>query len=278
MPELPEVETTCRGLAKVLEGRELVNVQLFRQDLRFPFPENLKESLLGKKILRVLSKAKYLCLFLDNDLVLVMHLGMSGRMIIRSLIDSPSLHDHVIFDTHDGVRVFFNDPRRFGLLTLMRSGEMDSHKLFKKLGPEPLEENFTGEVLSEALKGRNTSIKSALLNQQIVCGLGNIYVCEALFRAGISPRRIAKSIKGVRAQRLVSSIKDVLSEAILAGGSSMRDYLQPSGELGYFKYSWNVYGRNGELCVCCMKLGLDILIKKITQSGRSTFYCSRCQR
>ena len=278
MPELPEVETTCRGLANVFDGRRLTAVQVRRPNMRIPFHKNLAQSLTGRRIEQVTRQAKYICIYLDDGAVALAHLGMSGRMTITDPSAVPGRHDHVVFDTDDGVRVFFNDPRRFGLLTLTTAATLLQHKLLARMGPDPLTDAFTPEVLSAALKGKGTSIKAALLDQRVVAGLGNIYVCEALFRAGISPRRKASSVAGKRAQRLVPLIKDVLTEAIAAGGSTLRDYAQPSGELGYFKFSWNVYGREGEQCKCDPDGKDGITVKRIVQAGRSTFFCSRCQR
>ncbi|MEQ8734122.1 MAG: bifunctional DNA-formamidopyrimidine glycosylase/DNA-(apurinic or apyrimidinic site) lyase [Rhodospirillaceae bacterium] len=278
MPELPEVETTCRGLANVFDGRRLTAVQVRRPNMRIPFPKNLAQSLTGRRIEQVTRQAKYICIYLDDGTVALAHLGMSGRMTITDPSAVPGRHDHVVFDTDDGVRVFFNDPRRFGLLTLTTAATLLQHKLLARLGPDPLTDAFTPDVLSAALKGKGTTIKAALLDQRVVAGLGNIYVCEALFRAGISPRRKASSVAGKRTQRLVPLIKDVLTEAIAAGGSTLRDYAQPSGELGYFKFSWNVYGREGEQCKCDPDGKDGITVKRIVQAGRSTFFCSRCQR
>lgn len=278
MPELPEVETTCRGLAAVLEGRRLINVEVRRPNMRIPFPKGLAKTLTGRTINVIRRRAKYICLHLDDDHVALAHLGMSGRMAITEPSTAPGKHDHVVFDTDDGVRVLFNDPRRFGLLTLTTEKDLSSHKLLASMGPDPLGNAFSAEVLSEALAGKGTTIKAALLDQRVVAGLGNIYVCEALFRAGISPRRKAGSVAGKRADRLVPVIKDVLTEAIAAGGSTLRDYAQPSGELGYFKFSWNVYGREGEPCSCDPSGKDGIVVKRIVQAGRSTFFCSRCQR
>lgn len=278
MPELPEVETTCRGLAAVFEGRKLSQVLVKRPDLRIPFPKGLAQSLTGRRIERISRRAKYICLHLDDGQVALAHLGMSGRMVITTQKTTPGRHDHVVFDTDEGRRVLFNDPRRFGLLTLTSEEELDSHKLLARMGPDPLDDAFTPEVLSAALVGKYTAIKAALLDQRIVAGLGNIYVCEALYRAGISPRRKAGKVAGKRSTRLVPAIKGVLQEAIAAGGSSLRDYVQPSGELGYFKFSWNVYGREGEPCRRKSHGDKGIVVKRIVQSGRSTFFCSRCQR
>lgn len=278
MPELPEVETTCRGLAAVLEGRRLSKVEVRRPNMRIPFPKGLAQTLTGRTIDRISRKAKYICLHLDDGQVALAHLGMSGRMAITQPTTAPGKHDHVVFDTDDGVRVLFNDPRRFGLLTLTTEDGLATHKLLARMGPDPLGDDFTSAVLSAALSGKGTNIKAALLDQRVVAGLGNIYVCEALFRSGISPRRKAGSVAGKRAARLVPVIKEVLTEAIAAGGSTLRDYAQPSGELGYFKFSWKVYGQEGEPCSCDPEGKDGIVVKRIVQAGRSTFFCSRCQR
>ncbi len=262
----------------MFEGRRLSQVQVRRPDLRIPFPDGLAQKLTGRRVDRVRRRAKYICLHLDDGQVALAHLGMSGRMAITTPDTKPGTHDHVVFDTDEGQRVMFNDPRRFGLLTLTAEPDLDQHRLLARMGPDPLDEAFTPDVLSAALKGKNTSIKAALLDQRIVAGLGNIYVCEALFRAGISPRRRAGTVAGKRATRLVPSVKDVLNEAIAAGGSSLRDYVQATGELGYFRFSWKVYGREGEPCLCETHKDSSIVIKRIVQSGRSTFFCSRCQR
>ena len=278
MPELPEVETTCRGLATVLEGRLLSKVEVRRPNMRIPFPKGLAQTLTGRTIDRVSRKAKYICLHLDDGHVALAHLGMSGRMAITRPTTAPGKHDHVVFDTDDDVRVLFNDPRRFGLLTLTTEDRLATHKLLAHMGPDPLGDDFTPTVLSAALSGKGTSIKAALLDQRLVAGLGNIYVCEALFRSGISPRRKAGSVAGKRAARLVPVIKEVLTEAIASGGSTLRDYAQPSGELGYFKFSWKVYGQEGGSCSCDPSGKDGIVVKRIVQAGRSTFFCSRCQR
>lgn len=278
MPELPEVETTCRGLAAVLEGRRLIRVDVRRKDMRIPFPPELAERLTGQTVSRIERRAKYICLYMSAGDVVLAHLGMSGRMVITGPKTAPGRHDHVVLDTDDGRRILFHDPRRFGLMTLTRADDLSRHKLLARMGPDPLDEAFTPAVLSAALKGRKSSIKAALLDQRVVAGLGNIYVCEALYRAGISPRRAAGSVAGRRAERLVPVIKDVLTEAIAAGGSTLRDYAQPSGELGYFKFSFRVYGRAGEPCLCEPPHPEGILVQRIIQSGRSTFFCSACQR
>lgn len=274
MPELPEVETVCRGLQPVLEGRRIVRLTLRRKDLRIPFPKDLKARTEGHKVERIFRKAKYIVMALDGGDALIAHLGMSGRMQVVKSATPYEAHDHVIFATDDGVEVRFNDPRRFGLLTITPLADLESHKLFRHLGPDPLDDTFTPEALSAALKGRTTSIKAALLDQRIVVGVGNIYASESLHLAGISPRRKAGTVAGERARVLVPAIKKVLRQAIAAGGSSLRDHKQPSGELGYFQHAWKVYGREGEACRCGAGQGV---IKRIVQGGRSTFFCAKCQ-
>ena len=276
MPELPEVETVCRGLAPVLEGRRLTRVSLRRRDLRIPFPKDLAARAEGQRVERIYRRAKYIVMALAGGDALIAHLGMSGRMLVVKDTATPlSAHDHVIFTTEDGVEIRFNDPRRFGLLTITPLAELDSHKLFRHLGPDPLTEVFTPAALSAALKGRKTSIKAAVLDQRIVVGVGNIYACESLHLAGISPKRKAGTVAGAKAGLLVPAIRKVLKQAIAAGGSSLRDHVQPSGELGYFQHAWKVYGREGEPCACKGKRGV---IKRIVQGGRSTFFCPECQK
>jgi formamidopyrimidine-DNA glycosylase len=285
MPELPEVETVRRGLIPVLEGRRIVRAEVRRAGLRIPFPKGFGGWLTGRRIAKIGRRAKYLMItFDDTDEVLLVHLGMSGRMVVSgpggaNRAPRPDPHDHVVMETDGGARVVFNDARRFGLMTLVRRSELDSHPLLAGLGPEPLDEALTGDVLSRRLKGKATPIKAALLDQRVIAGLGNIYVCEALHRARLSPKRMARTIGPVRAGRLVAAIKDVLKEAIAAGGSSLRDHRQPSGELGYFQHRFRVYGREGEACPEC---DCDIHktggIRRIAQGGRSTFYCPRYQR
>ena len=275
MPELPEVETIRRGLAARLEGRRLVRVEARRPDLRIPLPVDLSHRLEGRRIETVGRRAKYLLLRMDDGTTLIAHLGMSGRMVILPPGDRAPLdaHDHVILETEDGDEVRFNDVRRFGLMTLAAAGELDAHPLLASLGPEPLGNDFNGPALAAALAGKRTPIKAALLDQHVVAGVGNIYACEALHRAGISPRRLARTVQGGRAERLAAAVRAVLGAAIDAGGSSLRDYVQASGELGYFQHAWAVYGREGEPCPGCGKP-----VRRLAQSGRSTFYCTVCQR
>jgi formamidopyrimidine-DNA glycosylase len=285
MPELPEVETVRRGLIPVFEGRRIVRAEIRRAGLRIPFPDDLGPWLTGRRVRSIKRRAKYMVMAFDGtDEVLVIHLGMSGRMVIvgaggANRAQEPGPHDHVVIDTDGGTRVFFNDARRFGLITRAPATALDRHPLFAGLGPEPLAPGFTGAVLAESLKGRGTSIKAALLDQRTVAGLGNIYVCEALYRAGISPRRKAANVGPVRALRLVAVIKAVLAEAIAAGGSSLRDHVRPSGELGYFQHTFSVYGREGKACPGCdCDTAESGGIRRIVQGGRSTFYCPRRQR
>ena len=278
MPELPEVETVMRGLAARLTGRKLVRVAVHRADLRWPLPPGLERRLTGARVLGFRRRGKYILMRLDGGDSLLLHLGMSGRIVIgRAGANAVTPHEHFVLETDDGWRVGLVDPRRFGAVDLVPTADEDTHRLLAGLGPEPLEAAFTPAVLSAALAGKRTSIKAALLDQGVVAGLGNIYVCEALFRAGISPLRSAATVPGVRAGRLVAAIKAVLAEAIAAGGSSLRDYVQPNGELGYFQASWKVYGREGEPCERCPGPPCPG-IKRVVQGGRSTFYCGRVQR
>lgn len=279
MPELPEVETVRRGLAAVLEGRRLVRVEAFRPDLRKPLPGRFAETLTGRRVDAVGRRAKYLVIDLDGGLVLLGHLGMSGRMLVSGLVNTPpGKHDHVRFATDDGTLVTYCDPRRFGLLDFASRDTLAEHPLLRDIGPEPLDDAFTPRVLAAALAGRQTPVKAALLDQTVVAGLGNIYVAEALFRAGISPLRTAGGLKPREVSRLVPAIKAVLTEAIAAGGSSLRDHRQTSGELGYFQHSFAVYDREGEACPDC---SCDVArtggIRRIVQAGRSTFYCAKRQ-
>jgi formamidopyrimidine-DNA glycosylase len=279
MPELPEVETVCRGLAMKMEGRVLTRVEQRRPNLRIPFPDRMVERLTGRRVVTIRRRAKYILIHLDDDQVLIVHLGMSGRMTIGQDLGPPATHDHVLLTTDDGSDIRFNDARRFGLMAMTGADILDSHPLLASLGPEPLGNEFDAETLSRALKARITPIKSALLDQTVVAGLGNIYVCEALFRAGISPTRIAATVAGRDAERLVPVIREVLTEAIAAGGSTLRDYVQASGELGYFQHSFSVYDREGQACPgCTCDISSTGGVQRIVQANRSTFYCPRRQR
>ncbi|MDG4649251.1 bifunctional DNA-formamidopyrimidine glycosylase/DNA-(apurinic or apyrimidinic site) lyase [Roseibacterium sp. SDUM158017] len=288
MPELPEVETVRRGLAPVLEGAVIVRAQVNRPDLRWPFPDRMAERLTGVRVERLGRRSKYILADLSSGETLIVHLGMSGRMIVSGgMADraapgvfhhhhpAPEKHDHVVLDTDAGMRVTFNDSRRFGAIDLIATERAAEHWLLAGLGPEPLGNAFNDAGLAERFEGRRTPVKAALLDQRIVAGLGNIYVCEALHRSGISPLRHAGRIARPRVARLVGDIRDVLSEAIEAGGSSLRDYRQTDGDLGYFQHSFRVYGREDEPC---LKPACPGVIRRKVQSGRSSFYCPVCQR
>jgi len=283
LPELPEVETVRRGLEPVLTGRVITRADVRRAGLRWPFPPRMAERLTGARVERLRRRSKYILADLDRGETLLIHLGMSGRMLISGNSlgkfhhhhPAPEKHDHVVLDIDNGARITFNDARRFGAMDLFPGGDDTAHPLIAKLGPEPLGNAFNEAYLAEALAGKTTPIKAALLDQRIVAGLGNIYVCEVLSRAGISPKRKAGRISAARAGALVPIIRTVLREAIEAGGSSLRDYRQADGELGYFQHAFRVYDREGEPCPTPGCVGT---IRRVVQSGRSSFYCPRCQR
>jgi formamidopyrimidine-DNA glycosylase len=277
MPELPEVETVRRGLALRMEGRRIRQLRLNRPDLRLAMPADLRERVEGRRVERLGRRAKYILLHLEDGGVVIAHLGMSGRLVLSEpgAALPADAHDHVVFTLEDGAELRFNDARRFGMLDYAAATELERHKFFIHLGPEPLGNEFSGPALAAKLKGKATPIKAALLDQRVVAGLGNIYVSESLYYAGLSPRRLASTVIGPRAERLVEAIRNVLERAIAAGGSSLRDYVQASGELGYFQHQWAVYGKEGERCPGCdCRQG----IRRIVQSGRSSFYCSKRQR
>ncbi|HEY1934997.1 MAG TPA: bifunctional DNA-formamidopyrimidine glycosylase/DNA-(apurinic or apyrimidinic site) lyase [Acetobacteraceae bacterium] len=283
MPELPEVETVMRGLQARLEGRRIASAAIHRPDLRWQLPAGLQQRLTGASVTSFRRRGKYILMRLDGGDSMLLHLGMSGRMVVtpvgsNSRPNEPTLHEHMVLQTDDGWRVGFVDPRRFGSVDLVPTAQEAQHRLLAELGPEPLEPGFTAARLSAALAGKKTPIKAALLDQKIVAGLGNIYVCEALFRAKLSPLRSAHTVPGARAERLVPAIQDTLREAIAAGGSSLRDYVQPDGELGYFQHAWKVYGREATPCERCPGRPACPGVRRVTQSGRSTFYCPRTQR
>ena len=280
MPELPEVETVVRGLRPHLEGRRLAEVIQRRADLRWPLPPDFAARLRGRRVESVSRRAKYLLFHLDDATVLLAHLGMSGRMVVASDPAAPlGAHDHIVFVTDAGVQVRFNDPRRFGMMDLVPAADLAAHRLLRALGPEPLSESFGGPALAAALEGRRANVKAALLDQRVVAGLGNIYVSEALFDARLSPRRRAGTIQGRRAESLARAVRGVLERAIAAGGSSLRDYRQSDGELGYFQHDWAVYGRAGQGCPgCTCDPALTGGVRRIVQAQRATFYCPRRQR
>ena len=282
MPELPEVETVRRGLTPAMEGAVIMRADVNRPDLRWPFPPAMAGRLTGQTVLRLRRRSKYILIDLSSAETLLVHLGMSGRMLVSGdplgqfTHEHPAKkkHDHVVLHMGNGARVTFNDPRRFGAMDLLATATADQHKLLAVLGPEPLGNDFNETHLIDAFAGKNTPVKSALLDQRIVAGLGNIYVCEALFRSQISPARKAGRISHQRVARLVPIVREVLKEAIDAGGSSLRDFRQADGELGYFQHRFDVYGREGEPC---RTAGCNKQISRIVQSGRSSFYCKGCQ-
>jgi formamidopyrimidine-DNA glycosylase len=283
MPELPEVETVRRGLAPSMEGQVITCAQVNRPDLRWAFPENMAERLTGARVERLRRRSKYILADLSTGETLLIHLGMSGRMLVSGdplgqfVHDHPlpEKHDHVVFDMENGARVTFNDPRRFGAMDLLDTKTAQEHPLLAKIGPEPLGNLFDESHLVQVFSGRNTAVKTTLLDQKNVAGLGNIYVCEVLYRGRIHPSSKAGEIAATQVEKLVPIIRDVLSEAIDAGGSSLKDFRQADGELGYFQHRFDVYGREGEPC---RTPGCTDLIRRISQSGRSTFYCPTCQR
>ncbi|WP_299147481.1 bifunctional DNA-formamidopyrimidine glycosylase/DNA-(apurinic or apyrimidinic site) lyase [uncultured Tateyamaria sp.] len=282
MPELPEVETVRRGLSPAMTGAVIKQADINRPDLRWPFPPGMADRLTGQRVLGLRRRSKYILADLSGGETLLVHLGMSGRMLVSGdplgvfVHDHPAAqkHDHVVLHMDNGARITFNDPRRFGAMDLMDTATSDQHKLLAVLGPEPLGNDFNETHLIDAFRNKNSPVKSALLDQRIVAGLGNIYVCEALFRGGISPARKAGNIGKGRVAALVPIIREVLSEAIEAGGSSLRDFRQADGELGYFQHSFDVYGREGEPC---RTADCPHTIARIVQAGRSSFYCRSCQ-
>jgi formamidopyrimidine-DNA glycosylase len=293
MPELPEVETVRRGLQPVMEGAKIVKAEARRKDLRFPFQKDFTARLQGQTVTGLGRRAKYLMADLGSGDVLLMHLGMSGsfRVLEQSEAKTPgefhhprgkdSAHDHVVFHMSSGADVVFNDPRRFGYMKIIARNALDDEPLLKGLGPEPLGNEFDAKMLARACANKKTSLKAALLDQRVVAGLGNIYVCEALFRAQLSPRRLAATLATKageptdHAKRLVEAIHAVLNQAIKAGGSSLRDHRQTSGELGYFQHSFQVYDREGERCQTANCAGV---VRRFSQNGRSTFWCPKCQK
>ena len=293
MPELPEVETVRRGLQPVMEGARILHAEVRRKDLRFPFQKDFVARLTGQNVTGLGRRAKYLMADLASGDVLLMHLGMSGSFRVHSKQDAvtpgefhhprgkDAAHDHVLFRMSSGADVVFNDPRRFGYMKIIARDALDSEPLLKGLGPEPLGNEFDAALLAHACAGKATTLKAALLDQRVVAGLGNIYVCEALHRAHLSPRRQASTLANRKrepaehAVRLVDAIHDVLNQAIKAGGSSLRDHRQTSGELGYFQHSFKVYDREGERCPT---EGCGGVVRRFTQNGRSTFWCPKCQK
>lgn len=278
MPELPEVETVCRGLARAMTGKRLTRIEARRKDLRFPLPKGLKGKIEGQRIKRITRRAKYILMALENGTTLLLHLGMSGRLTLDDGREKPGKHDHVLFWLGPHLRLRFNDPRRFGMLDITATSSLTRHRLLRALGPEPLEKEFTATFLHERLKGKKQAIKLALMDQRLVVGVGNIYACEALFYSGIDPRRPAGHISLEECARLVKAVHVVLRASIKAGGSSLRDYVQSNGELGHFQKRFAVYGQEGEACKgCTCRATKTGGIQRITQGGRSTFYCPHRQ-
>jgi formamidopyrimidine-DNA glycosylase len=283
MPELPEVETVRRGLAPVLEGAVIARAEVNRPDLRWPLPERMADRLTGRRVLALRRRSKYILAELDSGETLLVHLGMSGRMLVSGAMlgafhhdhPAPQKHDHVVLHLAGGGRVTFNDARRFGAMDLMATDKVDGHPLLAGLGPEPFGNDFNEPYLLARLQGRRTPIKAALLDQRVVAGLGNIYVAETLYRAGISPLRLAGEVKPKAVRGLVPLIREVLAEAIEAGGSSLRDFRQANGELGYFSKEFHVYGKEG---VPCPTVGCTGTVTRTVQAGRSSFWCPACQR
>ena len=283
MPELPEVETVRRGLQPAMQDQKIVRAEVNRPDLRWRFPSDMAQRLTGARVVRLWRRSKYILLDLDSKETLIVHLGMSGRMLVSGQQigefyqehPGPEKHDHVVFHMENDTRVTFNDARRFGAMDLASTADVEAHKMLSSLGPEPLSNYLNDTYLVAALAGRNAPIKTALLDQRLIAGLGNIYVCEVLFRAKISPMCKAKDLSKEQVSTLVPIIRTVLEEAIEAGGSSLKDYRQTGGELGYFQHSFHVYDRESQPCT---NAGCGGTIARVSQSGRSSFYCPTCQR
>lgn len=287
MPELPEVETVCRGLTPYVVGAQIEDIDLRRPNLRFDFPKGFTQKLKGARVTHIERRAKFILKHLDNGLVWITHLGMTGRYTVHpvsaaqgaaqgnGMRNGNDRHDHVLAQLSTGTRLVYTDPRRFGYMDLLPANELESCQHFSHLGPEPLGNHFDERVLAKAFENKQTPVKNALLDQRVVAGLGNIYVCEALFRAGISPRRKAANIGDKRLARLVPHIRDVLTEAIAAGGSSLRDFAGAEGSAGYFQHHFNVYDREGEVC---SNQQCNASVRRIVQSGRSSFFCPSCQK
>ena len=283
MPELPEVETIMRGISPFLKGATIKKIKLNRADLRWPFPENFASRVKEAKVLNLKRRSKYLLIDLSTGETLLIHLGMSGKILVSDskignyFYESSKLakHDHVIFELNDGTIITYNDPRRFGAMDLAKTVDLNNHKFLEKLGPEPLGNNFNSDYLKIKLSKKESPIKNVLLNQSVVAGLGNIYVCEALFMSGISPKKIACKISKNKCEELVQNIRAILISAIEAGGSSLKDFTDIQGNSGYFQFEFYVYGRENEYC---KTTDCNRKIKRISQSGRSSFYCPYCQR
>lgn len=276
MPELPEVETTKRGLAPVLEGKKIVKVYKRRENIRIPIPNDFESRITGERLTHIKRRAKYLQMFLESGDVIICHLGMSGKFVIREKDETPfAKHDHVIFETEDNMLAIYNDPRRFGIMTICHEDELENHKLFRDMAVEPLGNEFNGAYLLDKIQKSNSTIKALLLNQKVVVGLGNIYVCEALNMAKINPLRKGTELNEADTERLVPLIREILRRAIEAGGSTLKDFAGADGDLGYFQHQFVAYGRENEPC---KNDGCGGTMKRINQGGRSTFYCPTCQK
>ena len=279
MPELPEVETVRLGLLPHLEGRRILSAKAFTAKLRLPVPDRFSETLKSRRINAITRRAKYLLFEADGNLTIMLHLGMSGQVLLsQGSSEKPfkaQKHDHFVWHMEGGARLVFQDPRRFGLVTFSKTDKLDDHPLLCHLGPEPLSNQFNGPLFREKLKGKKVAIKLALLDQRVVAGVGNIYASEALYRAGIHPKRKAGSLSAPRCERLVGTVRDVLHDALKSGGSSLKDYVRVDGELGYFQHRFEVYDRAGGKC---RTSGCPGIIKRVVQGARSTFYCPQCQK
>ncbi len=274
MPELPEVETIRRGLNLSIKDKEISHAETMRPNLRIPFPIDFCERLEGQKITKISRRSKYLLITLDSQDVWIIHLGMSGKVtVLEQAPEQLAKHDHVMVEFTDGSVLLYNDARRFGLMDLCKKNELNDHTLFKQLGPEPLTDNFNIDYFRPTLLKKHTPIKNTIMDSHVVVGVGNIYACESLFRSKISPTRNASSLNKKETDLLIKNIKDILTEAIASGGSTLRDYVQSSGEMGYFQHRFSVYGREGEDCITCR-----CTIQRIKQQGRSTFFCTTCQK
>ena len=281
MPELPEVETVMRGLEPVMLANQISTVKLNRKNLRIPFPVTLKPDIENKKIVTLKRRAKYILVCFEGGMILAIHLGMSGRVQIFGAKDDyhPQKHDHVIFTMKMGERIVYNDPRRFGMIFTVTDNEFETHKAFSHLGPEPLSNSFSAVYLKDKLKNKTASIKQALLDQTNVVGVGNIYACEALYLSKIDPTKPCNKISKIKYEELVQAIREVLTKAIAAGGSTLKDFRHADGELGYFQHNFTVYDQKGKSCPDCdCNLEKTGGIQRIVQSGRSTFYCTSKQK
>lgn len=275
MPELPEVETVRRGLEPVLLGKRIIRAEKFSPKLRLPIPADFTKRLEGQKVTSLTRRAKYILIHMESPLTVLLHLGMSGQVLIFNEPIEPEKHDHFRLQIEGGTTILYRDPRRFGLVTFCQSSQLENHQLLKNLGPEPLSNHFNGQALRSALGGKTVSIKAALLDQRVVAGVGNIYASEALYRAGINPKRKAGSLSVERCQKLSGEVRNVLNDALKAGGSSLRDFVDVDGELGYFQHRFEVYDK---AATACPRPGCKGTIRRFTQNARSTYYCPACQR